>query len=79
MLMVPIVDGWAETLEVPATTDADRVRLYGQHDHVRLYGRDFPDRVAAAGFDVDAFVAHEPQVSDNGLARGSQVFFARRR
>lgn len=31
----------------------DRHRHYGQHDHVRLYGRDFPDRLSAAGFHVE--------------------------
>jgi SAM-dependent methyltransferase len=31
---------------------ADRKRYFGQEDHVRNYGLDFGDRVAAAGFDV---------------------------
>jgi 2-polyprenyl-3-methyl-5-hydroxy-6-metoxy-1,4-benzoquinol methylase len=38
----------------PATTDPqERLRLLGQHDHVRLYGRsDLRRRLQAAGFDV---------------------------
>jgi hypothetical protein len=28
------------------------VRLFGQEDHVRAYGRDYPDRLREAGFDL---------------------------
>ncbi len=28
---------------------------FGGYDHRRLYGRDFPDRLAAVGFDVTAY------------------------
>lgn len=30
----------------------ERERLFGQSDHVRVYGRDYKDRLEAAGFDV---------------------------
>jgi SAM-dependent methyltransferase len=41
------------TLEDPAVTDAhERERLFGQYDHVRLCGADYPDRIAEAGFEV---------------------------
>lgn len=57
LLMVPQDLGRAETLEDPgiATPEA-RTAAYWQHDHVRLYGRDFPARVAAAGFAVESIV-----------------------
>jgi SAM-dependent methyltransferase len=43
------------TVEDPSLTDAEeRVRRFGQPDHVRLYGRDVGDRLAAAGFAVAA-------------------------
>jgi hypothetical protein len=29
----------------------DRQREYGHHEHVRIYGDDFPARLGAAGFD----------------------------
>jgi hypothetical protein len=35
----------------------DRARLYGQSDHVRAYGSDYPDRLREAGFDVTIFRA----------------------
>ena len=54
LLMVPQDLGRAETHEDPAITGPDERRAaYWQHDHVRLYGRDFADRVRGAGFDVE--------------------------
>jgi SAM-dependent methyltransferase len=57
-------DGWA-ILQVPVDrcrerTDEDpsvtspsaRARRFGQADHVRVYGLDYPSRLAEAGFDV---------------------------
>lgn len=54
--------GWA-SIQVPIKGDVtqedlsvtdpkERLRLYGQEDHVRYYGRDFADRLKAAGFEV---------------------------
>jgi SAM-dependent methyltransferase len=43
------------TDEDPDLTDpAERLRRFGQADHVRIYGRDFLDRFAGAGFAVTA-------------------------
>ncbi|HYI09016.1 MAG TPA: methyltransferase domain-containing protein [Thermoanaerobaculia bacterium] len=51
VLLVPMSDG--ETLEDPSVVDPqERLRLYGQEDHVRLYGRDYVDRLREAGFTV---------------------------
>jgi hypothetical protein len=59
-LMVPQDLTRAETYEDPAITDPDARRAaFLQHDHVRLYGRDFADRVRAAGFDVETVVMAE--------------------
>jgi SAM-dependent methyltransferase len=52
VLPVPLRD--AATDEDPSCTDpAERVRRFGQADHVRRYGWDFFDRLATVGFDVD--------------------------
>jgi len=41
------------TMEDPAVTSPEeRLRLYGQHDHVRRYGPDYEDRLREAGFKV---------------------------
>ena len=48
-----------ETFEDPSvTTPSDREKIYGQKDHVRIYGKDYPDRLRTAGFKVteDTFV-----------------------
>ena len=38
----------------PAITDpAERLRVFGQADHVRVYGPDYYDRLHEAGFDVE--------------------------
>jgi len=55
--------GWA-ILQVPIlrertyedasiVTPKDREKNFGQNDHVRIYGRDFKDRLEAAGFKVN--------------------------
>jgi SAM-dependent methyltransferase len=53
ILQVPISANTATTLEDPAAVTADdRVKVYGQFDHVRLYGQDYVDRLSESGFDV---------------------------
>ena len=48
LLQVPLRDG--PTLEDPAAdTPQARSAMFGQEDHVRIYGSEFPDRVTAAG------------------------------
>lgn len=51
LLQVPIDIYRNETLEDPAiTSPEDRLQFYWQEDHVRLYGLDYKDRLAKAGF-----------------------------
>jgi len=58
LLQVPINRGLATTLEDEAVVDPnDRTKLYGQWDHVRAYGSDYPDRLCEAGFSVTIFRA----------------------
>lgn len=59
ILLVPLDDNRDRTFEDPTITDPDeRARLFGHPNHVRVYGRDYPDRLREAGFDVsvDSFV-----------------------
>ena len=49
----PIDTSRAETFEDPDIVAPDaRMQAYGQEDHVRLYGRDFADRLVTAGFTI---------------------------
>lgn len=65
--------GWA-ILQVPVlrdvtfedasiTTPQARLAAFGQHDHVRIYGKDYVERLRAAGFEVivDSFAAEVPE------------------
>ena len=55
VLMVPITTD--ETFEDPSVTDPrERLRLFGQENHVRAYGHDFSDRLTTAGFGVKVVV-----------------------
>ena len=52
--VVPITA--ARTIEDPSVTEpAERLRLFGQDDHVRRYGPDYADRLQSAGFSVKVF------------------------
>jgi SAM-dependent methyltransferase len=42
------------TYEDPSiTSPLDRMVAFGQQDHVRIYGKDLPDRLREAGFEVE--------------------------
>ena len=59
IFMVPMNRNNSKTFEDPTITDpAERFKHYGQDDHMRLYGADYPNRLREAGFDVkeDDFV-----------------------
>jgi SAM-dependent methyltransferase len=60
LIMVPLDAGAASSYEDSAITDpAERVRAFGQHDHVRLYGLDVADRLTAAGLTVERISPQE--------------------
>ncbi len=82
LLAVPIFLDRDTTDEDPTVADPqERLRRFGQVDHVRAYGRDFPTRVGAQGFDVEvcsigsAFTAQ--QVSAHALQAHRDVYIAR--
>ena len=53
IFQVPIDYNNAVTIEDRSVTDPrERERLYWQSDHLRLFGRDYGDKLAAAGFRV---------------------------
>lgn len=59
ILQVPIDYSLNTTFEDPKITSAkDREKYYGQYDHVRQYGKDYPQRLRQAGFELkeDNFV-----------------------
>ncbi len=54
IMQVPLKPIMAKTIEDPMITDPEeRHRLFGQYDHVRLYGLDYPERLKECGFSVE--------------------------
>ncbi len=90
---VPQKDNLLETLEDEnINTPEDRLKHYGQDDHLRFFGDDFAANVEKTGFLVTAIdetsfpeemrqknVLFPPQLSDNPLATNyRKVFFCRK-
>lgn len=83
LLQVPIDKKRMVTFEDPTVTDPEeRKRLFGQHDHVRWYGQDYPARLRECGFDVriDRFMGEltADEVRSFGLGHGEEMHFCRR-
>ena len=56
ILQVPVALKLDRTYEDPTVTAPEqRVEKFGQADHVRLYGRDYPRRLERAGFSVEEY------------------------
>lgn len=54
ILQSPVDRSRDTTFEDPSVVDpAEREALFGQFDHLRVYGRDYGNRLEAAGFSVD--------------------------
>lgn len=80
-IMVPVVG--AATFEDPAISDpAERERLFGQCDHVRIYGPDVQARLEEAGFLVTRFSARDfvvdEEIEHYGLRQADTIFFCQR-
>jgi SAM-dependent methyltransferase len=93
IFMIPQKDGLETTFEDSSITDPDkRKEIFGQWDHLRIYGSDFEKTLKNAGFDVvvkDAkdlnskivkkFVLHPPIESEHPLATNHRkVYFGRK-
>lgn len=64
ILQTPFSDVLEHTLcDAGVRTDDERLQLYGQEDHVRLFGRDIFDRIASVGF-VSRVVGHSEALAE---------------
>lgn len=55
ILQVPLEEGRENTFEDDAITDQqERTRIFGQYDHVRVYGQDYYNRLEEVGFKATA-------------------------
>ncbi len=83
LLMAPISAVLEQTLDdARANTPEQRAKLFGQEDHMRLYGQDFPDRLKKAGFRVDRFHTgseiSEHRIHRYALIRDETLFIGHR-
>jgi SAM-dependent methyltransferase len=60
LTMVPQKMSLATTYEDSRITEPeDRLKAFGQHDHVRQYGLDFPERLKSVGFFIEMYTCTE--------------------
>lgn len=80
ILSFPLALAYAKTYENPQINDPRQRSIhFGQADHLRYYGADAPDRIAAAGFEVEAHRAAEPYVHRHSILRDECHFIAKKR
>jgi SAM-dependent methyltransferase len=69
ILLVPIKV--AETFEDPLVVEPkDRLRVFGQEDHVRCYGPDYVGRLWEAGFAVETVTVRDLFARDDSIRMG---------
>jgi SAM-dependent methyltransferase len=80
LVMAPVIEGWDTTYENPnIVTKKDRELHFGQHDHVRIYGRDIRNRLENAGFEFKEYTAYGDDCVKYGLIRGDKIFVCMKR
>jgi len=80
LILVPVAEGWEKTYESDTRFDADGQALhYGKDNHIRRYGRDLRDRLAAPGFAVEAASYDGGVCVRYGLLPGENLFICRKR
>ena len=83
IFQVPIDNNNPNTIEDKSVTDPkERERLYWQSDHLRLFGRDYGDRLSKAGFKVtesDYINELDPKlVVRYALPKNEKVYFCQK-
>ena len=78
-LNVPIFN-IPQTFEDPRINTPElRSKYYGQFDHVRAYGQDYPQRLQEAGFEVQLFTVNDEKLLKRyGLDRNEKIFLCRK-
>jgi len=79
LIQVPVAYENEKTIQDASfNTDTLRRRFYGHHDHKRLYGMDFPERLSAIGFRVESisFPAEfsEEEICKFGLRKSTIIY-----
>ncbi|MCD8073002.1 MAG: methyltransferase domain-containing protein [Alistipes sp.] len=82
IFLSPVVRHLAQTREDPSLdTPEKRYLAYGQGDHMREYGEDYPERLREAGFEVEAIEYARtlpPQEVDHYLLGDDTIYLVRK-
>lgn len=70
VFLVPVGQRDATAEDPAITSPSERRRLYGQRDHVRLYGADFPQRLTDSGFSVERVSPSEVSTPEEAATMG---------
>ncbi len=78
LLQVPISRNSPRTIEdFSVNTKEERERKLGQFDHVRIFGQDYSDRLARAGFKAERLnISNQPEYAKAGLNPLEDIFVA---
>ena len=80
--MVPIDLTSSKTIEEGKNDNlsaTEREQRFGQYDHVRLYGRDYFDRLNDAGFNVERKTYSNELSNKYGFMPGEELVICRKR
>lgn len=82
LLQSPLNATMDKTFEDFSITDPElRLKHFGQKDHVRIYGNDYPDRLQEAGFTVtrDSYLKHLPhEIVRQSQLSTEEIFFCQK-
>ncbi len=83
VLLAPMDDAREVTFEDPTVVDPkERERVFGQKDHVRIYGRDYIDRLREAGFAVERIpfpaIVEPALAARHGVLASEDIIIGRR-
>lgn len=83
ILTVPVCWEQATYEDENVITQKDRIKYYGQRDHVRLYGNDIVGRIEKFGFEVTLFRCSEAEDGEDidrlGFIKGDSVFLCKKK
>jgi SAM-dependent methyltransferase len=81
--LAPIDYSRKDTFEDPSVIDPDeRQRIFGHHDHKRIYGTDYKNRLESAGFTVSIFktsdFCNEKEIIKMGLKPNTEIYLCKK-
>jgi len=84
IFQIPLDKNRAVTFEDDSITDKDeRTRIFGQYDHVRVYGMDYFDKLQSVGFSVEALdysaILSEKEITKYALEKGELLPVVRKK